>query len=436
MLYWLFKYLSANFDFPGLRLMDYVSFRAGISLAVALLIALVFGQRIIHRLQRMQIGEVVRELGLEGQMSKKGTPTMGGLIIILSILVPCVLFGNLNNIYMILMLVATVWMGCIGFLDDYRKLKFHNKEGLKGKYKITGQVGLGLIVGITMWLSPSIQMRQVVTLPDTTAEVSEIVTAEGVTVDDGNIVKLGPLEKTPQTTIPFVKNNNFNYEWLTSWISDPEAAKTLGWLVFVLVVVLVVTAVSNGANLTDGLDGLCAGTSAVIGVALAIMAYLGGHIVYSSYLDIMYIPGSEELVVYAAAFIGALVGFLWYNAFPASVFMGDTGSLTLGGILAVFAILIHKELLIPLLCLVFFLEDLSVVLQVAYFKITKRRFGTGRRIFKMTPLHHHFQKPGNAGIDALIQAPLRPVPESKIVIRFWIVSILLAAMTFVTLKIR
>lgn len=436
MLYWLFKYLSANFDFPGLRLMDYVSFRAGISLAVALLIALVFGQRIIHRLQRMQIGEVVRELGLEGQMSKKGTPTMGGLIIILSILVPCVMFGNLNNIYMILMLVATVWMGCIGFLDDYRKLKFHNKEGLKGKYKITGQVGLGLIVGITMWLSPSIQMRQVVTLPDTTAEVSEIVTAEGVTVDDGNIVKLGPLEKTPQTTIPFVKNNNFNYEWLTSWISDPEAAKTLGWLVFVLVVVLVVTAVSNGANLTDGLDGLCAGTSAVIGVALAIMAYLGGHIVYSSYLDIMYIPGSEELVVYAAAFIGALVGFLWYNAFPASVFMGDTGSLTLGGILAVFAILIRKELLIPLLCLVFFLEDLSVILQVAYFKITKRRFGTGRRIFKMTPLHHHFQKPGNAGIDALIQAPLRPVPESKIVIRFWIVSILLAAMTFVTLKIR
>lgn len=436
MLYWLFKYLSANFDFPGLRLMDYVSFRAGISLAVALLIALVFGQRIIHRLQRMQIGEVVRELGLEGQMSKKGTPTMGGLIIILSILVPCVLFGNLNNIYMILMLVATVWMGCIGFLDDYRKLKFHNKEGLKGKYKITGQVGLGLIVGITMWLSPSIQMRQVVTLPDTTAEVSEIVTAEGVTVDDGNIVKLGPLEKTPQTTIPFVKNNNFNYEWLTSWISDPEAAKTLGWLVFVLVVVLVVTAVSNGANLTDGLDGLCAGTSAVIGVALAIMAYLGGHVVYSSYLDIMYIPGSEELVVYAAAFIGALVGFLWYNAFPASVFMGDTGSLTLGGILAVFAILIRKELLIPLLCLVFFLEDLSVILQVAYFKITKRRFGTGRRIFKMTPLHHHFQKPGNAGIDALIQAPLRPVPESKIVIRFWIVSILLAAMTFVTLKIR
>lgn len=436
MLYWLFKYLSANFDFPGLRLMDYVSFRAGISLAVALLIALVFGQRIIHRLQRMQIGEVVRELGLEGQMSKKGTPTMGGLIIILSILVPCVLFGNLNNIYMILMLVATVWMGCIGFLDDYRKLKFHNKEGLKGKYKITGQVGLGLIVGITMWLSPSIQMRQVVTLPDTTAEVSEIVTAEGVTVDDGNIVKLGPLERTPQTTIPFVKNNNFNYEWLTSWISDPEAAKTLGWLVFVLVVVLVVTAVSNGANLTDGLDGLCAGTSAVIGVALAIMAYLGGHIVYSSYLDIMYIPGSEELVVYAAAFIGALVGFLWYNAFPASVFMGDTGSLTLGGILAVFAILIRKELLIPLLCLVFFLEDLSVILQVAYFKITKRRFGTGRRIFKMTPLHHHFQKPGNAGIDALIQAPLRPVPESKIVIRFWIVSILLAAMTFVTLKIR
>lgn len=436
MLYWLFKYLAANFDFPGLRLMDYVTFRTGVSLAVALLIALVFGHRIIRCLQRMQVGEVVRDLGLEGQMKKVGTPTMGGLIIILSILVPCLLFGNLANIYMILMLVATAWMGCIGILDDYRKLKYHNKEGLKGKYKITGQVGLGLIVGITMWLAPSIQMRQVVALPADHGVIEETVTPGGITVDNPDAVHLGPLEKTPQTTIPFVKHNNFNYEWLTSWISDPQAAKTLGWLVFVLVVVLVVTAVSNGANLTDGLDGLCAGTSAVIGVALAIMAYLGGHLVYSSYLDIMYIPGSEELVVYAGAFIGALVGFLWYNAFPASVFMGDTGSLTLGGILAVFAILIRKELLIPLLCLVFFLEDLSVILQVAYFKVTKRKYGAGKRIFKMTPLHHHFQKPGNAGIDALIQHPIRPVPESKIVTRFWIVSILLAALTFVTLKIR
>ena len=436
MLYYLFKYLSAEYDFPGLRLMDYVSFRTGISLALALLIALVFGQRIINRLQRMQVGEVVRELGLEGQMKKVGTPTMGGIIIILSILVPCLLFGNLSNIYMILMLVATVWMGAIGFLDDYRKLKYHNKDGLKGKYKITGQIGLGLIVGITMWLSPSVMMRQVVSVPVNQPAVEEVETADGITVENGSAVHLGPLEKTPQTTIPFVKNNNFNYQWLTEWIDNPEAAHTLGWLVFVLVVVLVVTAVSNGANLTDGLDGLCAGTSAVIGVALAVMAYLGGHLVYSSYLNIMYIPGSEELVVYAGAFIGALVGFLWYNAFPASVFMGDTGSLTLGGILAVFAILIRKELLIPLLCLVFFLEDLSVVLQVAYFKITKRKYGAGRRIFKMTPLHHHFQKAGNTGIDALIQWPLRAIPESKIVNRFWIVSILLAAITFVTLKIR
>lgn len=422
MLYSLFKYLE-DFNFPGHRLMDYITFRAGISFALALLLGLTLGNVIIRKLQKMQIGEVVRNLGLEGQMQKKGTPTMGGVIIIMAILVPCLLLGNLGNIYMILMLVATVWMGAIGFLDDYRKLKYHNKDGLKGKYKITGQVGLGLLVGITMWLSPAIVMREnTEVMNETTHEVEVVMGSNDI--------------KSPQTTIPFVKNNNFNYEWLTSWVDNPDAANTLGWLVFVLVVILVVTAVSNGANLTDGLDGLCAGTSAVIGVALAIMAYLGGHIVYSSYLDIMYIPGSEELVVYAAAFIGALVGFLWYNAFPASVFMGDTGSLTLGGILAVFAILIRKELLIPLLCLVFFLEDLSVILQVAYFKITKRRFGTGRRIFKMTPLHHHFQKPGNAGIDALIQAPLRPVPESKIVIRFWIVSILLAAMTFVTLKIR
>lgn len=435
MLYSLFKYLAVHFDFPGLRLMDYVSFRMGISFALALLIALVFGHRIIRMLQRNQVGEVVRNLGLEGQMKKVGTPTMGGVIIIMSIIVPCLLLGNLDNIYMILMLIATLWMGCIGFLDDYRKLKYHNKDGLKGKYKIFGQVGLGLIVGVTMWLAPSIQMREVI--PPANINKIQVETDEsGVTIPPDDPIQLGPLEKTPQTTIPFVKNNNFNYEWLTSWVSDPQAARTLGWLVFVLVVILAVTAVSNGANLTDGLDGLCAGTSAIIGVALAIMAYLGAHIVYSSYLNIMYIPGSEELVVYAGAFIGALVGFLWYNAFPASVFMGDTGSLTLGGILAVFAILIRKELLIPLLCLTFFLEDLSVILQVAYFKATKKRFGTGKRIFKMTPLHHHFQKEGNAGIDALIQYPIQPVPESKIVVRFWIVGILLAAITFVTLKIR
>lgn len=422
MLYWLFQILQDQ-DIPGGRLMDYISFRMGISLATSLILALIFGGPIIRRLQRMQVGEVVRDLGLEGQMKKTGTPTMGGILIIFCILVPCILFGNLSNIYMILMLVATIWMGAIGFLDDYRKLKYHNKEGLKGKYKITGQIGLGLIVGITMWLSPDIVMRENVqfeTLPESQIEV----------------INSGQNVKTPQTTIPFVKDNNFNYEWLTSWIDDPQAAQTLGWLVFVLVVIIVVTAVSNGANLTDGLDGLCAGTSAIIGVALAIMAYLGGSIIYSSYLNIMYIPGSEEMAVYAGAFIGSLVGFLWFNAFPASVFMGDTGSLTLGGILAVFAILIRKELLIPLLCLTFFLEDLSVLLQVAYFKATKKKYGTGRRIFKMTPLHHHFQKPGNAGIDALIQFPIRPIPEAKITTRFWILGILLAALTFVTLKLR
>lgn len=422
MLYSLFQFIEANFDFPGSRLMSYVTFRAGITLVLSMLIALCFGQYIIRRLQKMQVGEVVRNLGLEGQMKKVGTPTMGGLLIIAAIIIPCLLFGNLSNIYMILMLVATVWMGAIGFLDDYRKLKYHNKEGLKGKYKITGQVGLGLIVGLTMWFSPNIVMRENIETYNPETQQTEIV--------------VGQEEKTPQTTIPFVKNNNFNYEWLTSWIPNEKAASTWGWVVFVLVVIVAVTAVSNGANLTDGLDGLCAGTSAIIGVALAIMAYLGGHIIYSTYLNIMYIPGSEEMVVYAAAFIGALVGFLWYNAYPASVFMGDTGSLTIGGILAVFAILIRKELLIPLLCLIFFLEDLSVILQVAYFKITKRKYGAGKRIFKMTPLHHHFQKAGNSGIDAIIQRPITPIPESKIVIRFWIIGICLAALTFVTLKIR
>ena len=423
MFYYIFQQLQ-GYDIPGGRLIDYITFRAGFSFTLAMLIALVFGRSIITRLQRMQVGEVIRNLGLEGQMSKKGTPTMGGVIIILSILVPCFLLGNLSNIYMILMIVATLWMGAIGFLDDYRKLKYHNKDGLKGKYKVTGQVGLGLLVGITMWLSPNIVM----------SENMEIESRKG---DEAiEIVHSETPEKTPQTTIPFFKNNNFNYQWLTDWISDENAAKTLGWIVFVFIVIVVVTAVSNGANLTDGLDGLCAGTSAIIGVALAIMAYLGGNVIYAGYLNIMYIPGSEELVVYAAAFIGALVGFLWYNAFPAQVFMGDTGSLTLGGILAVFAILIRKELLIPLLCLIFFLEDLSVMMQVGYFKITKRKYGEGRRIFKMTPLHHHFQKAGDPNIQSIINFPATPIPESKIVTRFWIVGILLATLTFVTLKVR
>lgn len=408
MLYALFQYF-ADSDFPGHHLMDYISFRSGISLAIAMVCALFFGQTIIHRLQKRQIGETVRNLGLEGQMKKTGTPTMGGIIIILSILVPCLLVGNLSNVYMILMLVSTVWMGCIGFLDDYRKLKYHNKEGLKGKYKITGQVGLGLIVGLTMWLSPSVVMR----------ENAEVVNERSNEIE---VVHHAQPEKSPQTTIPFVKNHNFNYEWLTGWINDKEAARTLGWIVFVFVVIFVVTAVSNGANLTDGLDGLVTGVSVPIVVVLGAMAYLSGHIVYADYLNIMYIPQSGELLVFAAATAGALIGFLWYNSFPAQIFMGDTGSLSIGGIIAVFALCIRKELLLPLLCGVFLVESLSVMMQVSYFKYTKRKYGEGRRILLMSPVHHHYQKRG--------------IFETKIVTRFWIVSLLLAAVTLVTLKIR
>ena len=439
MIYWLTEALE-SYDFPGQNLMGYITFRAGISFALALVIALVFGHRIIRRLQRMQIGEEIRNLGLEGQTSKKGTPTMGGVIIIMATLIPCLLMANLGNIYMILMILATIWMGCIGFLDDYRKMKYHNKDGLKGKYKVTGQVGLGLLVGLTMWLSPQIVMSENFERETIVKGSNPVTLMSGVNAEPGETITEVVVSKeeikSPQTTIPFVKNNNFNYLWLTSWIPDSNAATTLGWLLFVLVVVIAVTAVSNGANLTDGVDGLCAGTSAIIGVALLIMAYLGSNIIYSSYLNIMYIPGSEEMVVFAGAFIGALVGFLWYNAFPAQVFMGDTGSLTLGGIIAVFAILIRKELLIPLLCLIFFLEDVSVIMQVGYFKMTKKKYGEGRRIFKMTPLHHHFQKAADPSAQVLWNHPVAPMHENKIVTRFWIVGILLAALTFVTLKIR
>lgn len=420
MLYYLFNYLS-EFDIPGARLMSYITFRSGVALMLSLFIATVIGRKIIDRLQLMQVGEIVRNLGLEGQMSKKGTPTMGGVIIIIAILIPCLLVGVLHNIYMILMIVATLWLGTLGFADDYIKVAHHDKDGLKGKFKIVGQVGLGLIVGLTMYLSPAIVMHENVEVENrTNHEVTVLHKSEPV--------------KAPQTTIPFVKNNNFDYTSLTRWMG--EHAATGGWIVFILVTIFVVAAVSNGANLTDGLDGLATGTSAIIGVALAIMCYLGSHVVYSSYLNIMYIPGSEELVVFAAAFIGALIGFLWYNSYPAQVFMGDTGSLTIGGIIAVSAILIRKELLIPILCAIFLVENLSVMMQVGYFKYTKRRTGTGRRIFKMTPLHHHFQVQGNSGVDALIQRPLRAIPESKIVMRFFIVAIFLAAITFVTLKIR
>ena len=416
MFYYLFQLIQDS-GFPGARLMNYITFRSGIAFVLALVIAIFVGRRIIDSLQKMQVGEIIRNLDLEGQYSKKGTPTMGGLIIILSIVIPCLLIGNLGNVYMLLMLVTTLWLGSIGFLDDFRKIKYRNKDGLKGKYKIIGQVGIAVIVAVTMFLNPNmviVENNEVINYE--TNEVEEVVYDH-----DGT--------KSPQTTIPFVKNNNFNYKWFTSWMGDH--AETGGWIVFFIFVIFFVSATSNGANLNDGLDGMTSGLSAIAGVALAIMAYLGGNIIYSSYLNIMYIPGSEELVVFMAAFIGALVGFLWYNAYPAQVFMGDTGSLTLGGIIAVFAILIHKELLLPVLCALFYIEDLSVIIQVAYFKRTG-----GKRIFKMTPLHHHFQKPGNAGFQALIQRPIAVIPESKLVTRFWIIGIILAVLTFVTLKIR
>lgn len=416
MLYSLFSLLQES-GFPGVRLMTYITFRSGIAFVLALLLAIFVGRSVIHRLQKMQIGEIIRDLDLAGQMAKTGTPTMGGIIIIFSIIVPCLLMGNLSNVYMLLMLLTTVWLGSIGFLDDYLKLRKHNKDGMKGKYKIVGQVGIALIVGITMYLNPSM----------TIVENREIVSEETNRVEE--VVYEQETIKSPQTTIPFVKNNNFNYSWLTSWMG--RHAETGGWIVFVLITIFLVSATSNGANLNDGLDGMTAGLSAIAGAALILMAYLGGNIIYSSYLNIMYVPGSEELVVYMAAFIGALIGFLWYNASPAQVFMGDTGSLTLGGVICVFAILIHKELLLPILCALFYIEDLSVILQVAYFKRTG-----GGRIFKMTPLHHHYQKDADPTMRVLINRPLRAIAEQKIVTRFWIVGIILAVITFVTLKIR
>lgn len=417
MLYHLFDSLLSS-GVPGARLWTYITFRSGVAFVLAMIIAIFVGKRIIERLQKMQVGEIIRNLDLEGQTKKTGTPTMGGVIIILSIILPCLLVGNLTSVYMLLMLVATLWLGTLGFLDDYKKLSKHNKDGIKGKYKIIGQLGIALILAATMYYNPDMVIVQ----------NSEVIDVETSRVEE--VIYDTDVKKSPETTLPFVKNNNFNYSWVTGWLGG-NAAETGGWVVFLLIVMFLVTATSNGANLNDGLDGMTAGLSAVAGTALAVMAYLGGNVVYSAYLNIMYIPGSEELVVYMAAFIGALVGFLWYNSYPAQVFMGDTGSLTLGGIIAVFAILIHKELLLPILCALFYIEDLSVMLQVMYFRKTG-----GKRIFKMAPLHHHFQKPGNAGIDALIQRPFSPIPEAKIVTRFWIIGIILAAVTFVTLKIR
>ena len=420
MLYHLTEFLK-EYDFPGAGLMSYITFRSGMALILSLFISMVIGKRIIERLQLMQIGEIVRDLGLEGQISKKGTPTMGGIIIIIAILVPCLLLGKLTNVYMILMLITTVWLGTVGLLDDYLKIARRNKDGLKGKYKIIGQFGLGIIVGLTMYLSPDIVMRENV-------ETENKITHE--TVIEYNTENI----KAAQTTIPFVKNHNFDYASLTQWMG--EHAETGGWIIFIIMVTFIIIAVSNGANLTDGIDGLATGTSAIIGASLAIMCYLGGNVIYSSYLNIMYIPGSEELTVFAAAFIGATIGFLWYNAYPAQVFMGDTGSLTLGGIIAVFAILIRKELLIPILCGIFLIESLSVILQTSYFKYTKKKYGEGRRIFKMTPIHHHFQRNAATEGYVLFNKPKKSVHENKITMRFFIIGILLAVLTFVTLKIR
>ena len=421
MLYHLFQYLEKLFTFHGAHLFNYISFRTGLAFILALLLSTMFGRRIIDYLQKKQIGETIRDLGLEGQMSKKGTPTMGGIIIIIAILVPTLLLANLTNTYVLLMLTTTIWLGLIGFLDDYIKVFRKNKEGLSGRFKIVGQVGLGIIVGMTMYLSTDVVIR-------------ENIEEKGLNQRVENVHYAKKDVKSTKTTIPFVKNNNLNYADAFKWAGDK--AQRYGWILFVFVAIFIVTAISNGANLTDGLDGLATGSSAIMGVILGILAYVSGNINYAGYLNIMYLPGTGELLIFAGAFIGATIGFLWYNAFPAQVFMGDTGSLTLGGIIAVFAIAIRKELLIPILCGVFIIENLSVVLQVSYFKYTKKRFGEGKRIFKMTPLHHHYQKPGNAGFQAIFQKPIQAMPESKIVIRFWIVGIILAAITIITLKIR
>ena len=414
MLYHLFKYLDEAYDLPGSGMFQYISFRAAAAIILSLLIVIIFGRRIIDFLRRRQIGEDIRDLGLQGQLQKKGTPTMGGVIILVAILVPMLLFGKLDNVYVQLLLVSTVWLGLIGGLDDYIKVFRHRKEGLKGRFKIVGQVGLGIIVGTTMWLSPQIVVRDKVTQPVQTVYMNP----DGSVIESvqRNVVLSSESLKTTQTTIPFVKNNEFDYGWLTG------GNETATWLLYVLVAILVVTAVSNGANLTDGLDGLVTGVSVPIVAVLGALAYLSGHIVYADYLNIMYIPDSGELVVYAAALVGALVGFLWYNSFPAQIFMGDTGSLTIGGVIAVFALCIRKELLLPILCGVFLVESLSVMLQVSWFKYTKHKYGEGHRLLLMSPIHHHYQKKG--------------IFETKIVTRFWIISLLLAAITLVTLKIR
>lgn len=405
MFYYLFNYLS-QMNIPGAGMFKYISFRSALAFIFALLVATFIGKRIIQYLQKKQIGETIRDLDLAGQMAKKGTPTMGGVIIIIAILLPVICLAKLDNVYILLMIVTTLWLGAMGFLDDYIKVFKKDKEGLHGRFKILGQVGLGLIVGLTLYMN-----KDVVIYENTTSASSHKIEMVECVRD---------AEKATKTTIPFVKNPNFDYANLFGWAGD--YAQTLGWIFFVLVVIFIVTAVSNGANLTDGLDGLSTGVSAIVGATLGILAYLSSHVEFASYLNIMYIPYSEELVIFICAFVGALIGFLWYNAYPAQVFMGDTGSLMIGGVIAVSSIIIRKELLLPVLCGIFFMESLSVIIQTSYFKYTKKKYGEGRRIFKMAPLHHHYQKMN--------------IPESKIVARFWIVGLLLAMFTIVTLKIR
>lgn len=398
MLYYLFEYLEKTYQFPGASLFGYLTFRAAVAIICSLLVTAVLGKRIIAMLQHYQMGETIRDLGLAGQQEKTGTPTMGGLMIILGTLIPVLLLTKLHNIYIILLIITTVWMGLIGFVDDYLKIKKKDKEGLKGRFKVVGQISLGLLVGLTLYFHPEVTIKQQV---------------------DGGGAFLQE-EKSTKTTIPLLKNNEFDYSDIIAWVGD--GAADYAWLIFISAVIFIVTAVSNGANLTDGVDGLAAGTASIAVLTLGLFAWVSGNIIFADYLNVMYIPHVSEVVVFVAAFVGALVGFLWYNTYPAQVFMGDTGSLTIGGIIAVLALAVRKELLIPVLCGVFLVENLSVVLQVAYFKYTKKKFGVGRRVFKMAPLHHHYQKLG--------------YHESKIVSRFWIVAIMLAIISLVTLKVR
>jgi phospho-N-acetylmuramoyl-pentapeptide-transferase len=414
MLYYLFDYLDKQFDLMGAGVFKYISFRAGMAAFFSLLITITFGKTLINFLRRKQVGEDIRDLGLEGQLQKKGTPTMGGLIIIAAILIPTLLFARLDNIYVILLIVATVWLGVIGFLDDYIKVFKKDKEGLAGRFKIVGQVGLGLIVGLTLYFHDEVVVREV--QPDSLASISALTFTQEEEQEPETLLRYKDVKST-STTIPFLKNNEFDYKNLL-----PFLPADFTWITYTLVVIVVVTAVSNGANITDGIDGLAAGTSGIIALTLAIFAYLSGRVDFSSYLNIMYIPNLSELVIFTTALVGACLGFLWYNAFPAQVFMGDTGSLTIGGIIAVLALAVRKELLIPVICGIFLIENLSVILQVSYFKYTKKKYGEGRRIFLMSPLHHHYQK--------------RNLHEAKIVTRFWIVGILLAILSLATLKLR